>query len=310
MEVNSVLNEEDEEEEELVEIGSYKVPIRIVRDPAEEILLLWAIQQPTLYKQNALVQQSSLHLDLESCGRRISIIQSPSSMSTPGVTGAVMWDSGVVLGKFLEHSVDSSSLILQSKKIVEIGSGCGLVGRMFSSDLFTKLILLDIMLTVFESVALHLFWVVKLFSLIFLIGLKLLKKNVEANVSTWDTRSSATVTELTWGEDPDAELIEPPPDYVLASDVIYSEGAVTDLLVTLRQLCGSQTTVFLTGELRNDAVIEYFLELAMEEFVIGRVDQTNWHPDYRSSRVMMLVLVKNHKHNASTLVMHSRKKKS
>ncbi|XP_026404484.1 protein N-lysine methyltransferase METTL21A-like isoform X2 [Papaver somniferum] len=268
MEVNSVLNEEDEEEEELIEIGSYKVPIRIVRDPAEEILLLWAIQQPTLYKQNALVQQSSLNLDLESCGHRISIIQSPSSMSTPGVTGAVMWDSGVVLGKFLEHSVDSSSLILQSKKIVEIGSGCGLVGCV-AALLGGQVILTDL----FDR-------------------LKLLKKNVEANVSTWDTRGSATVTELTWGEDPDAELIEPPPDYVLASDVIYSEGAVTDLLVTLRQLCGSQTTIFLTGELRNDAVIEYFLELAMEEFVIGRVDQTNWHPDYRSSRVMMLVLVK------------------
>jgi len=44
------------------------------------------------------------------------------------VTGAVMWDSGVVLGKFLEHSVDSGMLVLQGKKIVELGSGCGLVG--------------------------------------------------------------------------------------------------------------------------------------------------------------------------------------
>ncbi|KAI3982803.1 hypothetical protein MKX01_010286 [Papaver californicum] len=188
-------------------------------------------------------------------------------MSTPGVTGAVMWDTGVVLGKFLELSVDSSSLILQSKKVVEIGSACGLVGciaallggQVFLTDLFDRL--------------------------------KLLKKNVEANVSTRDTCGSATVTELTWGHNPDPELIEPPPDY----DVIYNEGAVTDLLVTLRQLY---------------IVIEYFLEMAMEEFVIGRVHQTNWHPDYCSSRVMIVVLVKNHKHNASRLVMHSRKEKS
>ncbi|KAL2576965.1 hypothetical protein AAZV13_16G104700 [Glycine max] len=48
---------------------------------------------------------------------------------TNGVTGAVMWDSGVVLGKFLEHAVDSGMLVLlQGKKIVELGSGCGLVG--------------------------------------------------------------------------------------------------------------------------------------------------------------------------------------
>jgi len=39
-----------------------------------------------------------------------------------------MWDSGIVLGKFLEHSVDSGMLALQGNKIVELGSGCGLVG--------------------------------------------------------------------------------------------------------------------------------------------------------------------------------------
>lgn len=39
-----------------------------------------------------------------------------------------MWDSGVVLGKFLEHAVDSGALVLQGKKVVELGSGCGLVG--------------------------------------------------------------------------------------------------------------------------------------------------------------------------------------
>lgn len=38
---------------------------------------------------------------------------------------------------------------------------------------------------------------------------------------------------------------------VLGSDVIYSEGAVADLLATLMQLCGAQTTIILAGELRN-----------------------------------------------------------
>lgn len=38
---------------------------------------------------------------------------------------------------------------------------------------------------------------------------------------------------------------------VLGSDVVYSEGAVEDLLLTLKQICGFQTTVFLAGELRN-----------------------------------------------------------
>lgn len=38
---------------------------------------------------------------------------------------------------------------------------------------------------------------------------------------------------------------------VLGSDVIYNEDAVVDLLDTLMQLCGTQTTIILAGELRN-----------------------------------------------------------
>jgi len=38
---------------------------------------------------------------------------------------------------------------------------------------------------------------------------------------------------------------------VLGSDVVYSEGAVVDLLETLGQLSGPNTTIFLAGELRN-----------------------------------------------------------
>ncbi|KAF8376933.1 hypothetical protein HHK36_030304 [Tetracentron sinense] len=301
-----VVEEEEAEAEVLVEIGSYGAPVRLVCDSSEEILLLWAIQQPTLSKHNAFVRQSSLRLNVDACGHRLSIFQSPSSMvrfsiffffillvfelgncaycsfgtiyvlslhsssngSIPGVTGAVMWDSGVVLAKFLEHAVDSGMLLLQGKKAVELGSGCGLVGCI-AALLGAQVILTD----------LH-------------DRLRLLKKNIETNLGDGDLRGSATVGELIWGEDPDVEFIEPLPDYVLGSDVIYSEGVVMDLLVTLRQLCGTQTTILLAGELRNDAILEYFLEAAMKEFIIGRVDQAQWHPDYCSSRVVMLVLVK------------------
>lgn len=105
---------------------------------------------------------------------------------------------------------------------------------------------------------------------------------------------------------------------VLGSDVIYSEEAVLDLLSALQQLSGRETTIFLAGELRNgnncslffnyfpfffsctvfnsspgaDAVLEYFLECAMKDFVIGRLDQRQWHPEYCSSRVVLYVLVR------------------
>ena len=34
------------------------------------------------------------------------------------------------------------------------------------------------------------------------------------------------------------------------------------------------------------------LKAAMEEFIIGRIDHKQWHPDYSSQRVVMYVLVK------------------
>lgn len=38
---------------------------------------------------------------------------------------------------------------------------------------------------------------------------------------------------------------------VIGSDVIYSEEAVADLLETLVELSGTETTIILAGELRN-----------------------------------------------------------
>ncbi|KAI9092480.1 hypothetical protein K1719_027608 [Acacia pycnantha] len=263
---------EEEEEAAMVNLGSYGGKVRLLGEgeesTAEEIMLLWAIQQPTLSKPNAFVSQSSLTLRLDSCGHSLSILQSPSSLSTPGVTGSVMWDSGVVLGKFLEHSVDSGMLVLQGKKIVELGSGCGLVG-FIAALLGGQVILTDLP-----------------------DRLRLLRKNIETNMKHVNVRGTVTATELTWGEDPDLELTDPEPDYVLGSDVVYSENAVVDLLVTLGQLSRPKTTILLAGELRNDAILEYFIEAAMKNFKIGRVDQTLWHPDYRSNRVVVYVLVK------------------
>ncbi|ONK79738.1 uncharacterized protein A4U43_C01F9570 [Asparagus officinalis] len=231
-------------------------------------MLLWALQQPTVHKQNSLVLQNSQTLPFDACGHHLTILQSPSSMSTPGVTGAVMWDSGIVLAKFLEHSVDSQSLVLQGKRVVELGSGCGLVGCI------AAILGADVILTDLPD------------------RLRLLKKNLEVNFEGGNLRGSARASELTWGDELDNEFIEPLPDFILGSDVIYSEDAVNDLLDTLKQLSGSHTTIFLSGELRNDVVLECFLEAALKDFVVGHVDQTQWHPDYCSQRVAMFVLVK------------------
>ncbi|CAN0902214.1 Protein N-lysine methyltransferase METTL21A [Linum grandiflorum] len=231
--------EQEEQEEELVnmgKIGLYEGSVRLLSSEdsesaaEEEIMLLWGIQQPTFSKPNAYVSQSSLQLRLDACGHSLNILQSPSSLGTPGVTGSVMWDSGIVLGKFLEHAVDSKMLVLQGKKVIELGSGCGLVGCI-ASLLGAEVILTDLP-----------------------DRMRLLKKNVETNVGHEHLRGSAVVEELTWGDNPDRSIIEPLPDY--------------------------------------DAVLEYFLEEAMKEFTVGRVEQSEWHPDYNSRRVVLYIMVR------------------
>ncbi|KAG4967700.1 hypothetical protein JHK87_033351 [Glycine soja] len=145
----------------------------------------------------------------------------------PGVIGAVMWDSGVALRKFLEHVVDSGMLILQGKKIVELGSGCELVGCI------AALLGSEVIVTYLPD------------------RLRLLRKNIEINMEHVSLQGSVTATELTWGDDPNPKLIDPTPDFVIRSDVVYTEGAVVDLLEILMQLSRPNTTIFLARELRN-----------------------------------------------------------
>ena len=74
----------EDEEVEMVNLGSYGGKVRLLiageESAAEETMLLWGIQQPTLSKPNAFVSQSSLQLCLDSCGQSLRILQSPSSL--------------------------------------------------------------------------------------------------------------------------------------------------------------------------------------------------------------------------------------
>ena len=84
-EAAEVQEEEGEREDAaMTKLGSYGGEVRLLlpgdESAAEEIMLLWGIQQPTLSKPNAFVSQSSLQLCIDSCGHSLSILQSPSSL--------------------------------------------------------------------------------------------------------------------------------------------------------------------------------------------------------------------------------------
>eukprot|EP00897_Mesotaenium_endlicherianum_P010054 jgi/Mesen1/9077/ME000578S08310 len=244
---------EEEVAASLTRIGKLDRDVEEVTDACEEVMLLWGLRDPMSVRQGAFVAQGAQELRLEACGQNIHVIQAPTSLMKPGVTGAVMWDSGVVLAKFLEHAVhDRAWLHLRGCKCVELGAGCGLV------------------------------------------GLKLLQQNVDENSlppGASSKQGALSVQELTWGEDLEPSLLTPPVDFVLASDVVYSEQAVGPLVATLLALCTpGATTVLLAAELRNDAVLEAFLEAALASFAVGQVALEDLHPDFRSRRVVIYAL--------------------
>jgi predicted nicotinamide N-methyase len=61
------------------------------------------------------------------CGRDISLRQNPSTHEIGH--GAVVWDASVIFAKYVENNpTDFDPSKLKGKRVLELGSGCGLAG--------------------------------------------------------------------------------------------------------------------------------------------------------------------------------------
>ncbi|GJP64168.1 hypothetical protein CLOP_g21184 [Closterium sp. NIES-67] len=109
-------------------VGRLGVPVAMVGDPCEEVMLLWGLRDPFTARMGCFVDQAATTVRIEACGQVLDMLQSPSCLVRPGVTGSVLWDSGVVLAKALEHLADSARLPIRGSRCLELGAGCGLVG--------------------------------------------------------------------------------------------------------------------------------------------------------------------------------------
>ncbi|GAQ90561.1 hypothetical protein KFL_006560050 [Klebsormidium nitens] len=236
-----------------------------VHNASEEVMLLWSFRDPSRAKHYAFVSQKSRHLDAEVCGRNLRLVQSQMQST---VTGSVVWDSALVLAKFLEYAADQGWLDFRAKSCVELGAGCGLVGLTVAFLGAARVILTDMP-----------------------DRLRLLRQNVEDNyVAPKGSPASLEVVELLWSTEPTAALLDPRPDWIVASDVVYDDETFADLLTTLKELSTSETTIIIAVELRIDSVIESFLEAALSHFSISRVADKSLHPEYKSQRVVVYLL--------------------
>ncbi|XP_041070085.1 EEF1A lysine methyltransferase 3-like [Carcharodon carcharias] len=133
---------------------------------------------------------------------------------------AYVWEAGIFLCRYFEKE----SINFIGKKVIELGSGTGIVG------ILTTLLGGDVTLTDKPNI------------------LKQIENNVSINVPP-PCRHRVKTRPLIWGE----EQTNFPTgyDFILGSDIVYSSAAYPALIETLRYLGRQGATIYLSSEIRN-----------------------------------------------------------
>ncbi|XP_078286413.1 EEF1A lysine methyltransferase 3-like [Rhinoraja longicauda] len=158
---------------------------------------------------------------------------------------AIIWEAGITLCRYFEKE----NINFTGKKIIELGSGTGIVG------ILAVLLGAEVTLTDLPP------------------ALDQIRLNIDNNVPT-SLRHRAKVAALSWGEDHDRF----PSDYdiILGSDIIYSRSRFSVLLQTLVHLSNANTVVFLSSKMREHmGAMTFHQTLAPEYFDSDVVHQEN-----------------------------------
>lgn len=194
-------------------------------------------------------------IDIESRNIQLKIHQ-----YSVGDVGCVVWDAGIVLGKFLDYAQIFKNSSAR-KSVIDIGSGTGVVG-LYAAALGANVILTD------------------------LPGLlPLLEKNIHSNKNVLN--GSATSAVLSWGED-SPKFVSP--DILLISDCIYYDMSVEKLIPTIVALSSEKTDIFISYEDRENKrkLIKQFLSELKKWFDIRVIPSSELHPDFHSPDIHVL----------------------
>ena len=187
--------------------------------------------------------------------------------------GTTVWDSAKVLAFYLMDTMKRPSWnmangkleIQNTKKCIELGSGCGLGGLTMSALGF------DTIMTDLPSVVEHV--------------LEVNKRQNERHIKDWwyqlleqSTHDSTMTLEgprlrvepldwLQYSVSPNTvqvDGLDPPYSYILAADCIYSTEFLEPLLLSCYHLASSTTTTLVALEHRDDIVVNAFLDKAKQ----------------------------------------------
>ncbi|KAE8804016.1 protein N-lysine methyltransferase METTL21A [Hordeum vulgare] len=203
---------------------------------------------------------------------RLLIFHDPNSKHL----GTTVWDASMVFAKFLEKNSRKGRFCpskLKGKRAIELGAGCGLAG------LGMALLGCDVVTTDQVEV------------------LPLLMRNVERNKS-WIAQSnpdsgsfgSVTVAELDWGNKEHIRAVEPPFDYIIGTDVVYSEHLLQPLLETIIALSGPKTKVLLGYEIRSTTVHEQMMEMWKINFNVKTISKSKMDAKYQHPSINLYMM--------------------
>ncbi|CAK4393092.1 unnamed protein product [Aphanomyces euteiches] len=174
--------------------------------------------------------------------------------------GGKLWDSSLILTAYLAAHPD----IVRHRRAIELGSGIGLVG-MSCAYLGVK----TVILTDIDDVA------------------PLLAYNVRLN----DLQDQVAVQALWWGTS--VEMLEPPFDVVLMSDVVYDPTGYEPLVQSLKDLSTPSTTILMGHRSRHPQEKEFF-NLLQAVFTLNEIpiDSAVWSHPSRMTDVKLFLIQK------------------
>ncbi len=199
----------------------------------------------------------------------LTVVTDPAALLKVG-TGATVWDSALVLAKYLERPGTLKLFsALRSAKVVELGCGTGLVALVLARLLPNATIVVTDQPRVLELTAK---------------SVALCSDSVRARVS---------MMPLVWGNSSEAQgllaSMQPKayPDLVVFSDLITWPELHAPLVDTLTQICGPGTQVLFANEKRDFAREAEFYALLSRDFTFSHVAPEAQDAVYKSEDIYL-----------------------
>ncbi|KAJ8658874.1 hypothetical protein O0I10_005256 [Lichtheimia ornata] len=182
-----------------------------------------------------------------------------------GGCGGKIWEAaGVMVDYMLWKQNQTQGLFLQGKKVLELGSGTGLVGLAVAKGCAN----VDTMVITDQIPMMH-----------------LMSQNITLN--KLDGRVQAKI--LDWGEPISSDI--PVPDVILASDCVYLEVAYQPLIDTLVALSNKDTDIYMSYRKRRRANKRFF-QMARKKFHLIEVTEDPKREQYTKDGLRLYLMKK------------------